>query len=104
MKENVDLARKGWLNNGLFFIIHDQIDYSAGFMGKEELLKMDGKVVELLQGMNFRVQLENGHEIICHLCGKMRVRNIRVLVGDVVTIEMSPYDLTKGRVVYRKRA
>ena len=71
-------------------------------MAKEDTIKIDGTVKELLPNMTFRVVLDNGMEVTAHLCGKMRVRNIRVLVGDVVTLEMSPYDLTQARIVYRK--
>jgi translation initiation factor IF-1 len=70
-------------------------------MSKEDTIRLEGEVCELLPNMNFKIKLVNGREVIGHLCGKMRMRNIRVLVGDMVTIEMSPYDLTKGRVVYR---
>lgn len=70
---------------------------------KDDTLKLDGNVVELLPNMVFRIKLENGHEISAHLCGKMRMKNIRVLVGDKVTVEMSPYDLEKGRIIYRQR-
>ena len=70
---------------------------------KEDTLKLDGTVEELLPNMSFRVKLENGMEVMAHLCGKMRMRNIRVMVGDVVTVEMSPYDLTKARIIYRQR-
>ncbi len=72
-------------------------------MPKEETLKIDGKVEELLPNMSFRVSLENGMMVIAHLCGKMRMRNIRVYAGDKVTVEMSPYDLTKARIVYRQK-
>jgi translation initiation factor IF-1 len=71
-------------------------------MPKEESIRIEGEVEELLPNMNFKVVLENGRSVIAHLCGKMRVRNIRVLVGDKVTVEMSPYDLSKARIVYRK--
>ncbi|MCA8889515.1 MAG: translation initiation factor IF-1 [Amphiplicatus sp.] len=70
-------------------------------MAKEELLEFEGTVEELLPNATFRVKLENGHEIIAHTAGKMRKNRIRVLAGDKVLIEMSPYDLTKGRVTYR---
>ncbi len=72
-------------------------------MAKEDTIKLDGLVEELLPNMNFRVKLENGMEVIAHLCGKMRIRNIRVLVGDKVTCELSPYDLSKARIVYRQK-
>ena len=68
---------------------------------KEDVLEVEGIVKELLPNMTFVVGLDNGIEIIAHLCGKMRMRNIRVLVGDHVKVEMSSYDLTKGRIVYR---
>ncbi len=71
-------------------------------MAKEEAIEMDGKVLEALPNTRFRVELENGHEVLAHLSGKMRRFYIRILPGDTVTIEMSPYDLTKGRITYRK--
>ena len=70
---------------------------------KEDTLKLNGTVEELLPNMTFRVELENGMKVLAHLCGKMRMKNIRVLVGDVVTVEISPYDLSKARIVYRQR-
>lgn len=72
-------------------------------MAKEDTLKLEGVVEELLPNMMFRVALNNGLKVIAHLCGKMRMKNIRVLVGDLVTVEMSPYDLTKARITYRQR-
>lgn len=72
-------------------------------MTKEDTLKLEGVVDELLPNMTFRVTLQNGLKVIAHLCGKMRMRNIRVMVGDTVTVEMSPYDLTKARIVFRQR-
>jgi len=72
-------------------------------MPKEDTIKVDGTIEELLPNMNFRVVLQNGMRVNAHLCGKMRMRNIRVLVGDVVTVEMSPYDLSKARIIYRQR-
>lgn len=71
------------------------------FMAKEELLEMRGKVVELLPNAMFRVELENGHEVLGHTAGKMRKNRIRVLVGDEVLCELTPYDLTKARITYR---
>ena len=70
-------------------------------MAKEELLQFDGKVLELLPNAHFRVILVNGHEIIAHTSGKMRKNRIRILAGDKVKVEMTPYDLTKGRVIHR---
>jgi translation initiation factor IF-1 len=70
-------------------------------LAKEELLEMRGTVVELLPNAMFRVKLENGHEILGHTAGKMRKNRIRVLTGDEVLVELTPYDLTKGRITYR---
>lgn len=70
---------------------------------KEGTIEIEGQVSELLPNMTFVVKLENGIMIKAHLCGKMRMKNIRVLVGDRVKVEMSSYDLTKGRIIYRQR-
>ncbi len=70
-------------------------------MAKEELLEFPGVVTELLPNATFKVKLENDHEIIAHTAGKMRKNRIRVLAGDQVTVEMTPYDLTKGRIIFR---
>ena len=67
----------------------------------KEFIEMKGEVTELLPAMTFRVRLENGHEILAYLSGKMRMNRIRLIPGDRVKLEMSPYDLTKGRVIYR---
>lgn len=72
-------------------------------MAKEELLEFKGKVIEVLPNAMFRVQLENGHIILGHTSGKMRKNRIRVLLGDDVTVEMTPYDLTKGRITQRHK-
>lgn len=74
-------------------------------MAKDEgdIITQDGVVEELLPNMKFRVKLDNSHELVAHLSGKMRMRNIRVLLGDRVQVEISPYDLNKGRIVYRHR-
>ena len=72
-------------------------------MAKEDILRLEGKVEELLPNMTFRVLLQNGIRVTAYLCGKMRMRNIRVLAGDKVVIEMSPYDLSKARIVYRQK-
>ena len=70
-------------------------------MAKEELLEFTGTVMELLPNATFRIELENGHQIIGHTAGKMRKNRIRVLTGDEVLVELTPYDLTKGRITYR---
>ena len=70
-------------------------------MAKEELMEFDGVVTEVLPTAMFRVKLENDHEVLAHTAGKMRRFRIRVLAGDKVTVEMTPYDLSKGRITYR---
>ncbi|MFY8109957.1 MAG: translation initiation factor IF-1 [Bacteroidia bacterium] len=70
-------------------------------MTKQSLIKQDGTITESLSNAMFRVRLENGHEIIAHISGKMRMHYIKILPGDKVSVEMSPYDLTKGRIIYR---
>ncbi len=70
-------------------------------MAKQDLIKQDGTITEALSNAMFRVRLENNHEIIAHISGKMRMNYIRILPGDKVAVEMSPYDLSKGRIIYR---
>jgi translation initiation factor IF-1 len=70
-------------------------------MAKKDAIRLQAKVVEALPNAMFRVELENGHKILAHVSGKMRMNFIRILPGDVVTVEMSPYDLTRGRIVLR---
>ena len=70
---------------------------------KEEAIEVEGKVTETLPNAMFRVELSNGHRILAHVCGKMRMYYIRILPGDTVKVEMSPYDLSRGRIVYRQK-
>ena len=72
-------------------------------MAKEEAIQMEGIVTETLPNTMFRVELENGHTVIAHISGKMRKHYIRIMTGDAVTVELTPYDLEKGRIVYRER-
>ena len=72
-------------------------------MAKEDQIEMDGEVIDTLPNTMFRVKLENEHEVLAHTSGKMRKNRIRVLAGDKVLVEMTPYDLTKGRITYRAR-
>ena len=72
-------------------------------MSKEDVIKVDGVVKELLPNTMFRVELPNNHIVLAHISGKMRLNFIRILPGDTVTLEMSPYDLTKGRFVFRQK-
>jgi translation initiation factor IF-1 len=72
-------------------------------MAKEDQIEMEGTVVETLPNTMFRVELENGHVVTAHISGRMRKNYIRILTGDKVTVELTPYDLTKGRITYRAR-
>ena len=72
-------------------------------MAKEDAIELEGKVTEALAGGKFRVEVEGGHEVLAHLSGKMRKHRIRVVLGDRVLVAVSPYDLTRGRIIYRAR-
>ena len=72
-------------------------------MSKEELVHLDGEVILIAKGGNFRVKLDNGHEVVAYTSGRMKKNRIRILAGDRVTIEMTPYDLTKGRINFRHK-
>lgn len=73
-------------------------------MPKEDVIEVEGTVVETLPNAMFRVELSNGHRILAHISGKMRMHFIRILPGDKVTVELSPYDLTRGRITYRSKS
>ena len=73
-------------------------------MKKEETIKLEGKIVEALPNAMLRVELDNGFKILAHVSGKMRKNFIRLVLGDRVVVELSPYDLTRGRIIYRKKA
>ena len=70
-------------------------------MAKEEAVQVEGTIVEALPNASFRVELENGHKVLAHISGKMRMNFIKILPGDKVTVELSPYDLNRGRIIYR---
>ena len=70
-------------------------------MAKEDVIEVEGKVVEALPNAMFRVEIQNGHRLLAHISGKLRMNFIRVLPGDKVTVELSPYDLTRGRIIWR---
>jgi translation initiation factor IF-1 len=72
-------------------------------MPKEEAIQVEGKVLETLPNAMFRVELENGHKILAHISGKMRMHFIKILPGDKVTVELSPYDLSRGRITFREK-
>ncbi|MFB3788807.1 MAG: translation initiation factor IF-1 [bacterium] len=71
-------------------------------MAKKNVIEVKGKIIETLPNAMFRVELENGHKVLAHISGKMRMHYIRILPGDMVTVELSPYDLTRGRITYRQ--
>ena len=77
--------------------------FGLKIMAKEDQIEMEGKVIDTLPNTMFRVQLENGHIVTAHISGKMRKHYIRILTGDSVKVEMTPYDLTKGRITFRMR-
>ncbi|MBP7781452.1 MAG: translation initiation factor IF-1 [Burkholderiales bacterium] len=72
-------------------------------MAKDDVIQFEGEVLEALPNTMFRVKLESGHTVLCHISGKMRMNYIRILPGDKVTVEMTPYDLNKGRIVFRAK-
>jgi translation initiation factor IF-1 len=72
-------------------------------MAKEEAIRVEGKVLETLPNAMFKVELENGHQVLAHISGKMRMHFIKILPGDRVTVELSPYDLSRGRITYRSK-
>lgn len=71
-------------------------------MAKKDAIEVDGKVIEILKGGDYKVQLENGHIVLAHISGKIRMNSIKIIAGDTVTVELSPFDLTRGRIIYRK--
>jgi len=79
----------------------DNINEGTATLNAKDFIEMQGEVLELMPAASFRVALENGHEILAHLSGKMRMNKIRLLPGDKVKLQISPYDLTKGRITYR---
>lgn len=93
------------------FLICPKRDYSLNYaflitgqiMAKEESIEMEGTIIDALPNTLFKVELENGHEIIAHISGKMRKHYIRILRGDKVTVQLTPYDLSKGRITFRAR-
>jgi translation initiation factor IF-1 len=72
-------------------------------VAKEDAIEVEGKVIEPLPNAMFRVELENGHKVLAHISGKMRMHYIRILPGDKVVVELSPYDLSRGRIIFRKK-
>ncbi len=84
----------------IFFVLHLREVFD---MSKEDMIEVEGVVVEVLPNAQFRVELQNGHRILAHISGKLRMNFIKILAGDKVTVEMSPYDLTKGRITWRSK-
>ncbi len=105
----------GFIKTAVFFLPHTSIVNTEPViwwafliikviqMAKEDQIEMEGKVIDTLPNTMFRVQLENGHIVTAHISGKMRKHYIRILTGDSVKVEMTPYDLTKGRISFRMR-
>ncbi len=96
----IDFCGGGGINNAEIILFKKE---DVNLMAKEELIELKGVVTEVLPNAMFRVTLENEHVILAHTAGKMRKARIRVLQGDTVIVEMTPYDLTKGRIVYREK-
>src|SRR5262249_32598344 len=96
-------ARVFFFSSGFSGRIRGLRGYHRFRMSKEDAIQMEGEVVETLPNTTFRVKLKTGHVVTAHLSGKMRKNYIRILTGDQVTVEMTPYDLSKGRIVYRGR-
>ena len=92
---NVKLVKNIYLLNNFSYL------RAPNFMAKQALIKQDGSIIEALSNAMFKVKLENGHEILATISGKMRMHYIRILPGDKVGVEMSPYDLTRGRIIFR---
>jgi len=87
------------------FICYNNMNFCSmgGKMSKKDVIELEGTIVEALPNAMFKVELENGHTILGHISGKMRMNYIKILPGDGVTVQISPYDLSRGRIVYRKK-
>ena len=96
--EDSNVQRWNFLSS--FFIWHNSHTHTY-FMAKEDLIEMEGEVIDTMPNTTFKVKLENDHIITAHISGKMRKNYIRILTGDKVKVEMTPYDLSKGRITYR---
>ncbi len=100
------LAFTYWLNLGkicAYFFTLKTVPEVIRLMAKEDVIEMQGTILDTLPNTMFRVELENGHVVTAHISGKMRKHYIRILTGDKVTVEMTPYDLSKGRITFRAR-
>lgn len=100
---DIHLPRQGFSAMVASLFKKPQPNNERGFMSKEDHIEMEGTVVDTLPNTMFRVQLENGHVVTAHISGRMRKHYIRILTGDKVKVELTPYDLSKGRIVYRGR-
>lgn len=87
----------------MLLFLSDSVRFRGVYMAKEEAIEVEGTIVEPLPNAMFRVELDNGHKVLAHISGKMRMHFIKILPGDRVTIELSPYDLTRGRVTFRAK-
>jgi translation initiation factor IF-1 len=92
-----------WAKSALIFLRLQTVPEVIRLMAKEDVIEMQGTILDTLPNTMFRVELENGHVVTAHISGKMRKHYIRILTGDKVTVEMTPYDLSKGRITFRAR-
>jgi translation initiation factor IF-1 len=98
------VERKKFLSESSICLTQRPIkDVDGVSMPKEEAIQVEGKVLETLPNAMFRVELESGHKVLAHISGKMRMHFIKILPGDKVTVELSPYDLTRGRIIFREK-
>ena len=87
----------------MFYLVISYLLENVLYMAKQDLIEMDGEVIETLPNTTFRVKLDNDHVVTAHISGKMRKHYIRILTGDKVKVEITPYDLSKGRIIFRER-
>ena len=102
------LTKTGKKDKGIYIHFNMFIDFKCSLKGgknlaKEDVIEVEGVVVETLPNTNFKVELENGHQILAHISGKLRMNYIKILPGDKVKVELSPYDLTRGRITWRAK-
>ena len=92
------MALQSWRDSAVI-----RLEREVNSLAKDDVIEIEGKVVDALPNAMFKVELPNGHQILAHISGKLRMNFIRILPGDNVTVEMSPYDLTKGRIIWRSK-
>ena len=102
-RKHLQLTRDGERRGNIILYPHPQAVGGKKRMSKADVIEIEGTVIEKLPNAMFQVQLENGHQVLAHISGKLRMNYIRILPGDKVTIELSPYDLSKGRIIWRDK-